>query len=267
MPTVSSMPSIPAMPEMPKVASATSFLSKPEPARVAPARAGERASTVGARAAEDHQRDERIDQHADDGGEDVRLCDDGAEQEQHVGENPTAKEDDGEQRGAHAAKSLRRSGLELAEFVQMVRELVAWQQSNGRQLGDNRYGLAVLTYALRTELFVAESYTAEVIESELIWGTERDFRVDSKAPQLVEVLVERKSRDLTVILEADGHGVEAGLEGEGQDREREHNYPGRSGSRAKFGASRGRNSRGAGRGSGAREAGRRRVRGTRGASR
>lgn len=35
MPTVSSMPSIPAMPEMPKVASATSFLSKPEPARVA----------------------------------------------------------------------------------------------------------------------------------------------------------------------------------------------------------------------------------------
>ena len=56
----------------------------------------------------------------------------GAEQEQHVGENAAAKEDDGEQRGAHAAQPPRCSRLELARARERKVDARAPQQQSKR---------------------------------------------------------------------------------------------------------------------------------------
>ena len=64
-----------------------------------------------------------------------------------------------------------------------------------------RLSLAVLRYSLRSQLFVGETYTLEVLDSAETHAGSVEFTVDEPdGPQTVQVLVDRKWRDVTVQL-------------------------------------------------------------------
>ena len=80
--------------------------------------------------------------------------------------------------------------------------LEAGAEGGALTLGDaSHLSLAVLRYSLRSQLFVGETYTLEVLESAELHAATVEFTVDEpKGPQTVQVLVDRKWRDVTVRL-------------------------------------------------------------------
>ena len=80
--------------------------------------------------------------------------------------------------------------------------LEAGAEGGALTLGNaSHLSLAVLRYSLRSQLFVGETYTLEVLESAELHAATVEFTVDEpKGPQTVQVLVDRKWRDVTVRL-------------------------------------------------------------------
>ena len=98
--------------------------------------------------------------------------------------------------------------------------LDAGAEGGAHTLGDKAHvGLAVLRYALRSQLYVGETYTLEVLETAELHEASLEFSVDEggNGAQTVQVLVDRKWRDVTVQLRhqpgaaGEGHELPAGI--------------------------------------------------------
>ena len=99
--------------------------------------------------------------------------------------------------------------------------LDAGAEGGAHTLGDRPHvGVAVLRYALRSQLYVGETYTLEVQETAELHAARLEFTVDegSNGAQTVQVLVDRKWRDVTVQLRhqpgaagAERHELPAGI--------------------------------------------------------
>ena len=124
---------------------------------------------------------------------------------------------DGPQAAAILAKYDRdRSGaLELDEFTRLIGELQAFRDGSmpkasgaalsasapaGAGAAGASHGAAVLRHSLRDALYVGETYTLEVVGSEALEETRRDFHVEYVDAQTVEVRVSRKWRDAVALL-------------------------------------------------------------------
>jgi outer membrane protein OmpA-like peptidoglycan-associated protein len=72
----------------------------------------------------------------------------------------------------------------------------------------NKGGAALLRFSLKQMLYVGETYTLEVLETDEMLGTTREFIVEFVEQQIIEVPVSRTSRDVRVTLRLDQDDAE-----------------------------------------------------------
>ena len=122
---------------------------------------------------------------------------------------------DGPQAASVLAKYDRdRSGrLELDEFTRLIAELRRFQTASGAadvaMADGTSRGPAVLRYELKSQLFVGETYTLEVLDSAELHAAKREFHVQYVDQQSVEISLSRKWRDVTAVLRYVQDEVEA----------------------------------------------------------
>ena len=105
------------------------------------------------------------------------------------------------------SEALRRRGgtLTLAEFARFVKEVAGASSAiapvPSPVLADSsKLGHAVLRYALRSRLFVGETYTLEILETDELRSARIEFKLASTETQVVQAVLHRKWRDLRVNL-------------------------------------------------------------------